>query len=139
MFIAHNQVRMNDTDAAGILYFANQFRFAHDALEDFFESEGYSFSRMLYDESFIFVIVHAEADFLAPLAVSDKLEIHVNIEKIGTSSFTISFHIYKSPDSTLVGTAKTVHVYLDRTTRKKKHIPEHLSKLLHKYLTKEKP
>lgn len=136
MYITKNKVRLNDTDAAGILYFANQFRFAHDALDDFFESEGYSFHKMLYEESFVFVIVHAEADYLAPLAVSDQLEIHLSVESIGTSSFSIIYKIYKS-NQILAGTAKTVHVYLDRATRTKRPIPQHFIKLLNKYLLED--
>lgn len=135
MFITHNKVRMNDTDMAGILYFANQFRFVHDAWEDLVESENMSFQKVLKDEKFLFVIVHVEADYLAPLNIGDPLEIHVEVEKIGTSSFTLCYHIYKK-NKILVGRAKTVHVTIDKNTRNKIEIPEHLKKLLHKYLIK---
>jgi 1,4-dihydroxy-2-naphthoyl-CoA hydrolase len=133
MFIAHNKVRMNDTDMAGILYFANQFRFVHDAWEDLVESEDISFQTILLSGDFLFVIVHVEADYLAPLNVGDKLNVHVEVEKIGNTSFTMVYHIYKE-DKTLVGKAKTTHVTIDKKTRKKISIPPHLKKLLHKFL-----
>lgn len=136
MFIAHNQVRMHDTDMAGILYFANQFRYAHDALEDFVASEGLSFDIVFHGNHFVFVIVHCEADYLAPLKVGDKLEIHLSVENIGTSSFTINYHIYRSKKQ-LVGTAKTVHVTLDANTRKKIPIPDVLGKKLRKHLSEK--
>ena len=94
MFIAKNQVRMHDTDMAGILYFPRQFRFAHDALEDFVASEGLSFNEVFVKEKFVFVVVHAEADYLKPLQIGDKLEVHLEVERLGTSSFTISYKIY---------------------------------------------
>lgn len=134
MFIAHNKVRMHDTDMAGILFFARQFRFAHDALEDFAESEGLSFDHVFHKEKFVFVIVHAEADYLAPLKVSDLLDVHVNVERIGTSSFTMSYHIYRQPDHLLVGTAKTVHVTLDNKSRTTIPIPPTLKHKLEKHL-----
>lgn len=133
MFIAKNQVRMHDTDMAGILYFPRQFRFAHDALEDFVSSLGYTFDQIFREEHFVFVIVHAESNYLQPLRVGDKLEIHLAIEHIGTTSFTVSYHIYKE-DKTLVGTAKTVHVTLDSKSRKKIHIPPVFLDLLNKHL-----
>ena len=133
MFITHNKVRMNDTDMAGILYFANQFRFVHDAWEDLVETENLSFQQILQNEDFLFVIVHVEADYLAALNVGDKLEIHVEVEKIGNSSFTMLYHIY-SQDKTLVGKAKTTHVTIDKVTRKKMNIPDNLKKLLKKHL-----
>lgn len=133
MFIAHNVVRMHDTDMAGILYFARIYRFAHDALEDFMEYEGIRFQEMFRGSDFAFVIVHSEADYRQPLTVGDKLDVHVLVEKVGTSSFTMGYKIYRSDDHELVGTAKTVHVTLDPKTRSKIHIPEKFRVLLHNY------
>lgn len=135
MFIAHNKVRMHDTDMAGIIFFANQFRFAHDALEDFAASEGLSFDTVFHDKHFVFVIVHAEADYLAPLKVGDPLTVHLQIERVGTSSFTLLYQIYR--DKTLVGTAKTVHVTLHNKTRKTIPIPDELREKLQKHLVKD--
>lgn len=133
MFVAHNKVRMHDTDMAGILYFARQFRFAHDALEDFAESEGLSFDQLFREGEYVFVIVHVEADYLSPLKVGEKLEVHLHIENIGTSSFTVCYDIYK-PHKVLAGKAKTVHVTLDGKTRKKIPIPTKLKDKLEKHL-----
>jgi len=132
MFISHNKVRMHDTDMAGILYFPRQFRFAHDALEDWVESEGLGFHQVFHVENFVFVIVHAEADYLAPLRVGDKLEIHLTIERVGTSSFTVNYRIYRG--SQLVGTVKTVHVTLEAQSRTKIEIPERFRHILSQHL-----
>jgi len=133
MFIAHNKVRMNDTDMAGILYFGNQFRFVHDAWEDLAESEGFSFDKVLLKEDFLFVIVHVEADYLASLKVGDSLEVQVTLENIGTTSFTLAYSILKS-DKTVAGRAKTVHVTIDRQSRKKISVPSKLREILEKHL-----
>ena len=132
MFISHNQVRMHDSDMAGILYFPRQFRFAHDALEDFIGSFGYTLDQIFRHEHFIFVIVHAESDYLSTLRVGDKLEIHLTIAKLGNTSFTVRYEIYKL-DKTHVGTVKTVHVTLDSVNRKKIPIPDHFRALLEPY------
>lgn len=135
MFIAHNKVRMHDTDMAGILYFARQFRFVHDALEDFVSSEGLTFDQVFHEKDFVFVIVHVEADYLAPLKVGDELTVHLSVERIGTSSFSIQYQIFRS--KTLIGTAKTVHVTLDNKTRTTIPIPEELRAKLQKHLVTE--
>lgn len=138
MFIAKNKVRMHDTDMAGILYFPRQFRFAHDALEDFVESEGYSFDKVFHKEDFVFVIVHCEADYYVSLRVGDNVNVHVSVERIGESSFTMIYEIFKA-DHTHVGSAKTIHVTLDRVNRKKIPIPQVLRKTLEKHLVRETP
>lgn len=137
MFITHNKIRMHDTDMAGILYFPRQFRFAHEALEDFVESEGLSFEQVFKREDFVFVIVHAEADYFTSLKVGDNLEVHLGIERLGNTSFTVFYQIYRknSPtDKELVGSVKTVHVTLERISRKKIPIPTVIRAKFAKYL-----
>jgi 1,4-dihydroxy-2-naphthoyl-CoA hydrolase len=133
MFVAKNKVRMHDTDMAGILYFPRQFRFAHDALEDFVASQGLDFDTVFNKEPFVFVIVHCEADYYSPLRVGNEIRVEVSIEKIGTSSFTVIYEIYKS-DGAHVGSAKTVHVTLERISRNKINIPDKLRRILENHL-----
>jgi 1,4-dihydroxy-2-naphthoyl-CoA hydrolase len=130
MFIAENKVRMHDTDMAGIIYFASQFRYVHDAWEDFAESIGLGLDHLFRNEDFVFVIVHAEANFLAPLKVGDLLEVHLRVTKVGTASFTTEYQIYRKSDEKCVGTAQLVHVTLNGKTRQKIDIPERLRQLL---------
>jgi len=133
MFIARNQVRMHDTDMAGILYFPRQFRFAHDALEDFVETIGLTFDQVFRQEKFVFVIVHAESDYYAPLRVGDKIEVQLSVTKIGQTSFTVNYEIHNQHKQH-VGHAQTVHVTLDSVTRKKIPIPEKFKTHLQEHL-----
>jgi len=131
-FKAKNKVRMHDTDMAGILYFPRQFRFIHDAWEDLMEHEGLSFETLFTDNDFVFVVAHVESDYLAPLKVNDKLEVHVKCSRIGNTSFQMAYEIFKE-DGTLAGTGKTVHVCLKRVERTKIPVPDVLREMLSKY------
>ena len=132
-FIAYNKVRMHDTDMAGILYFARQFRFVHDALEELVEKEGIDFDTLFHRSDFVFVIVHVEADYLAPVKVGNLLEVHVEVENLGNSSFTMVYTIFKEKN-VLMGRAKTVHVCLDAKTRKKIDLPDVMREKFSKYM-----
>lgn len=132
MFIAKNQVRVHDMDMAGLLYFPRQFRFIHDTFEDFMTHEGMAFEKMFYNSDFMFVIVHCEADYFHPLKLGNRLEIHLICEKIGNSSFTLLYHIYRE-DGLEVGRAKTVHVTINKKLHQKILIPNELKKLLEKH------
>lgn len=123
---------MHDTDMAGILYFPRIFRFVHDALEDLMKGEGYPFEMMLRSD-FVFVIVHSEADYYSSLVVGDEIDIHAQVTHIGTTSFTIVYDIYKTGQAHM-GRAKTVHVTVDNSQRKKIPIPDILKRILEKYL-----
>lgn len=129
---------MHDTDMAGILYFPRQFRFVHDALEDFSDTSGMPFAHIFHKEQFLFVVVHAESDYFVPLHVGDKLEIEVTIAAVGTSSFTVAYKIFKMDKTAsqriLSGTAKTTHVTIDSKTRTKIPIPMRFKEFLDKNL-----
>lgn len=131
MYIAKNQVRMHDTDMAGILYFARLFRFAHDALEDFFANEKMDLRHMFDHEPFVFVIRHVEGDYLAQLHVGDPLTVEVTTGDIGTTSFSLHYDIFRHKEH--VGVVKTVHVCIDTKSRKKIPLPEKLKNLLIKH------
>jgi 1,4-dihydroxy-2-naphthoyl-CoA hydrolase len=133
MFITHNKVRMHDTDMAGILYFPRQFRFVHDALEDLMAKEGLNFDYLFTKEKFSFVVVHAEADYKSSLHVGDEIEVHMKLERMGETSFTWNYFIYRKKDRVLAGTAKTVHVAIERTKRHKIPIPPQLREIFEKY------
>lgn len=132
-FITHNKVRMHDTDMVGILYFPRQFRFVHDALEDMLETADMNFTKILTQEEFVFVIVHAESDYFSPLHVGDSIEVHVTCEHIGTTSFILNYQIYKT-DKTHVGQSKTVHVCLEAKGRTKIPVPPKIRSFLTKFL-----
>ena len=131
MFIYKTTVKMHDTYAAGILFFGNQFKMIHDAYESLLESTGFSFSVLLRKHSFFVPIVHAQADYKKPLFVGDRLTIKIRLEKIGQTSFIFLYEIFDER-KVLVGTAKTVHVTIDKKTRKKIPLPKKFKSALQK-------
>lgn len=122
-------IKLHDTDAAGLLFFGHQFRIVHDAYQAFLETAGFNFADILSQGEILVPIVHAEADYLEPLAVGDKLAIVMCAANLSEHSFTLSYDL-RRPDSTLVGTVQTVHVTVDRSSGKKTPLPKRLREAL---------
>ena len=131
MFTYQTKVKLHDTDAAGVLFFANQFKMVHDAYESLLEAIGFGFADLIRHKDFSLPIVHAESDYKAPLFVGDLIEIQVRIEKVGQTSVTFSFTLL-NPKQQAVGTARTVHVAVSKTTRQKILLPADLRAKLQK-------
>ena len=131
MFSYHTSIHMHDTDAAGLLFFSNQFKLIHDAYEALFESLGLPFPQLLRNEEYFMPIVHAEADYKRPLFVGDRIRIDVDVGKIGNSSFALDYRLLNK-DEELVGSARTVHVTVAKTTRRKVPLPQSLRDILKK-------
>ena len=138
MFIYQTKVKLHDTDAAGVLFFANQFKMVHDAYEAMLESIGYGFDEIIRNKDYFFPIVRAEGDYRSPLRVGDQIEIQVKIEKLGQTSIIFSYTLL-NPKQQVVGTARTVHVGVNKKTYQKIPIPPDLRAKLEKLHKQDNP
>ncbi len=130
------QVFLHHTDAAGRLFFANQFYFMHEAMEKLLESIGMSIEKLLNEKIDVtFPLVHAETDYKTILVAGDRISIKVGVEKIGETSVHFVYTIHKA-DGTLAGTGKTVSVCVNKTTGKKTALPEEWREKFKKALVK---
>lgn len=118
-------IRLHHTDAAGILFFANQFVIAHDLYEDFLAEIGLPINKVLHQESFHLPIVHADSQFRRTLVAGDVVDVRLSVADIGNTSFTLAYEL-TTPSMESVGQAKTVHVAVEKATMKKIHLPQKL-------------
>lgn len=119
--------RFQDVDAAGIVFYARIFGFFHDAYVAFLESLGPDFAlhRAIDDAEFLLPLVHAEADFKAPLRFGDEAMTSVRVSRIGESAYTLSYEIRRG-DGELAAQGETVHACVSRGDFKSTPLPERL-------------
>jgi 1,4-dihydroxy-2-naphthoyl-CoA hydrolase len=133
MFKYETMIKIYDVDAAGVLFFANQFRLVYDAYEAFLNEIGFPVQKIINESSFLLPVVSAKPDYKAPLYVGDVILINIDVKDIGDSSITLSHQIYKD-SKILVGEGETVHVSIDKTTSKKMKFPQDLIEAIDKKL-----
>ncbi|MFM6756996.1 MAG: acyl-CoA thioesterase, partial [Dolichospermum sp.] len=107
-FTYYYTVRFQDTDAAGVVYFANVLRICHEAYEASLATSGVNLKSFFTNSPLAFPIVHANVDFLRPISCGDNLVISLFLEKIGVDKFEISYEI--TIDEVMVAKAITRHV-----------------------------
>lgn len=122
-------VRLHETDGAGILFYGQIFTLAHNAHEELLIRADLSPQKILTQHPFSIPLVHAEADYLNPIQLSERLSIEVAVEKIGERSFTLKSQITGSGQPKAVVT--TVHVTIDRVSGESIPLPEPILQLLH--------
>ncbi len=121
-------VRLKDTDAAGVIYFASQLVFAHETFEAFLDGDGRSFGRMFAESDFALPVVRCEADYRHPLRVGDRVSVEMAVGEIGTSSFALDYAFRRDGDE--VGRCRIVHASIDRGTRRSIPLPAEVRDLL---------
>jgi acyl-CoA thioester hydrolase len=90
-FTTTRRVDFGDTDMAGIMHFANFFRFMESAEIDFLHSVGLTVSWREGDAKLGFPRVSAACDFSKPARFEDMLTIAVTVEKLGAKSVSYRF------------------------------------------------
>ena len=132
-FACETIVRLYDTDAAGFHFYGSQFRFAHEALENFLEHVGQPIATTIRDRGVLFPVVHAEADYRAPLAVGDRLSVRVTVRALGDRSFSLGYRLLL-PDGREAGSVVTVHASVSAATGASCPLPEHVRSAFGPYL-----
>jgi acyl-CoA thioester hydrolase len=80
-FKAVRRVEFSETDMAGIVHFANFFRYMETAEHGFYRSLGYSVMLDQFDPPLGFPRVHAACDYKKPLKFEDLVEIHLLVKE----------------------------------------------------------
>ena len=90
-FTTTRRVEFGDTDMAGIVHFANFFRFMEAAETEFLRSLGLSVSWRESGTKLGLPRVSASCDYQKPAFFEDVLTIAVTVEKVGRKSISYRF------------------------------------------------
>ena len=129
MYTLNTAVRLPDTDAAGILFFGNYFKLAHDAYESFVKSIGFGLEYIIREADFLILIAHAEADYKKPLQLGAAVTVELKVEDVGQTSFVLSYSL-QDAQKNKAAELKTVHVTVDKKSGDKLPLPAELREKL---------
>lgn len=123
MYSYKRKIRLGETDAAGVLFFANYLILSHEAFESFLDTAGLNLAEIIRNNEYLLPIARAVSDYTIPLCMGDTIEIQLAIEQIKESSFVVISRFIKS-NKTCAARVKTIHVSVDAKTRKKIPLPK---------------
>jgi 1,4-dihydroxy-2-naphthoyl-CoA hydrolase len=121
-------VHFADTDAAGVVFFANYLAICHEAYEESLSAAGIELKTFFADNGIIIPVTKSEAEYLRPLGCGDKLGVSVQPKALSDNSYEIRFEITR-----LTGPAKcaarirTEHVCIASATRARSPLPKAIS------------
>mgnify|MGYP003331579670 CR=1 FL=1 len=93
------RVYYEDTDAAGIVYYANYFKFAERARTEMLRSVNID-QNILYTETGVrFVVRSCAIDYLLPARLDDELEVHTRIHCVKGASLIVLQAVRRARDT----------------------------------------
>lgn len=121
------RVYYEDTDAQGVVYYANYFRFMERARTEWLRALGVNQEHMLREERRMFVVTRTELEFVVPARFNDELVVTARLAGLGRATFDIEQNIYRnSRDGTLCCRGGVRAALLDADTLRPQRVPASL-------------
>ena len=129
MTMHHFTVRIywEDTDAGGVVYYANYLKFAERARTEMLREYGIHQQQLRHESGLMFVVRRCEIDYHRSAMLDDTLTIRSRITHFGKASLTMAQEIWRGEEKL---TSLTVSLACINETGRPAKIPAHWRELL---------
>ena len=119
------RVYYEDTDAGGMVYYANYLKYMERARTEWLREMGYEQTRLKQDYGVQFAVTKVNIDYLKPALFNELLTVYTNLTGTRKASFDLEQVISNDSKETLTR-AEVRIACLDRNNLKPAPIPETL-------------
>ena len=102
-FIFPVRVYYEDTDAAGMVYYANYLKFMERARTEWLRVLGFQQSRMVEAQGVAFVARSAAVEYLKPARLDDLLEIDTRVATVGRAQVVFDQRVLRGTETLVQG------------------------------------
>jgi 1,4-dihydroxy-2-naphthoyl-CoA hydrolase len=133
-FVYSRIIHFRDTDAAGVVYFANVLSICHEAYEASLAASEIDLRQFFTQPAIAMPISHASVDFFHPMYCGERYGIHLTPKRMNESKFEINYELFReNATDDLIGKALTKHVCIDAIARTKTDIPTEIHTWLQRW------
>lgn len=93
------RVFYEDTDAAGIVYYANYLKFIERARTEMMREAGVSHTQLMSKRGIAFIVRRCSLDFRAPARLDDLLEVRTRITEVGGARIEVEQVVWHGQES----------------------------------------
>ena len=90
------RIYYEDTDAGGVVYYANYLKFLERCSTEWLRAVGHEQGRLLRDSGIAFVVRSVSLEYLKPARIDDLLTVSLEVEKITRSQIFFRQHIRRA-------------------------------------------
>jgi acyl-CoA thioester hydrolase len=123
-FVHTVRVYWEDTDAGGVVYYANYLKFFERARTEWLRARGVGQQKLREDTGAMFVVADTSVRYLEPARLDDHLHVSVRIVEIGRVSITLVQEARR--DGALLAEGRIRIGYVDAATFRPRRIPSSL-------------
>lgn len=131
------QIPLQDIDAAGVVFFAHLFRYAHETYEQFMREIGFPLAQIIRDGEFHLPLVHAEADYQQAIRHGEELVIVLRVDELSDRRFNLAYQCMDASGKQRAS-IRTVHVAAAVDGTGSSPLPVQLQRALQAYIDSAK-
>ncbi len=90
------RVYWEDTDAGGIVYYANYLKFFERARTEWLRSLGLAQSELAAQSGIVFVVAEMQLRYVAPARLDDALQIQLRVQDLGAASLQVAQQAWRT-------------------------------------------
>ena len=128
------RVRWSDCDPFGIIYYGAYVRLFQVAEEELFRACGLPFAILRKGKDVWIPRKAFHAEFHSPAELDEEVAVQVWFARIGTTSVTMQFEVYRASDRAHRATGSLTVVSVDKPTMRTRPLPEDVKLALSAYL-----
>lgn len=118
------RIYYEDTDTAGVVYYANYLKFFERCRTEWIRAVGHDQSDLASEHGIGFVVRSVTCEYLKPARLDDLLSIGLEVEKLGRAMIVFRQHVRRGDEELVTGTVKIACVNVEKM--KSAPIPEFL-------------
>jgi 1,4-dihydroxy-2-naphthoyl-CoA hydrolase len=127
-FSYQRTIHFSDTDAAGVVFFANFLALCHEAYEESLAASGIDLTTFFADHGVVVPIAKSEASYLRPLRAGDKVRVTLAPEPLSANSYALNCEVVKlGAAQKTVACVRTEHICISSKTRERLPLPPALA------------
>jgi acyl-CoA thioester hydrolase len=118
------RVYYEDTDAQGVVYYANYFRYMERARTEWLRAAGVNQAEMLNEQRRMFVVTATNAEFLAPARFNDEVMVTARLAGLTRATFDIEQNIFlQGPKGRLLVRGNITAAFLNADNMRPMRVP----------------
>jgi len=125
-FVWPLRVYYEDTDAVGVVYYANYLKFMERARTEWLRSLGFEQDRLMTQEGIVFAVRSVEVGYHLPARFNDALEVSAVLAARGRASLTFHQEVRRADDGQLLCSGEIRIACLEREGLRPTPIPKAL-------------
>lgn len=132
-FSIQTRVRWSDCDPLGIIWYGAYLKYFEAAEHEMMRAAGLPFETLRLERKVQIPRKAFQVEFHSPAQMDELLDVEVGVAKMGTTSITLRFEVYRASDRTHRASATLTVVSVVKETMEKRPLPDWLREALKPY------